>query len=404
MTRSGIAAVLACSLVWSLAAQAPPTALDPATIGRIRAEALQRSQAVETHWWLSEVYGPRPTGTPAYDQAAAWAIKRLTEWGLANVHLERFPFGQGWTLERFSAHLVSPQVQVLIGHPRWNSPSTSGPVTADVVHVRAASEADLAKYQGQLRGKIVVMQAARAVRLLDGRIVLRMTERDWDEAMRTPIPSGGPAPGAAELYVGEVREVAAVHRAALEVGRARPVVAQVEPPVVGDVVVAAPGIDARVVERGRHGKHDRLFFQAVRGPCARPYMVPAFGQVLQVPCRGFHWRQTIHVGRGAPRQERRGPVHAAVAEPALGRRDQPPGNAGAVVAGLGRAAMLLLPAADALAKPFQDAPGVVRRTVVDDDNLMIHAGLIECGRDRLLDVPSRIIGRDDHADRGHRTS
>jgi hypothetical protein len=181
------AALLTIAL--TLAAQAPPAALDSTTIGRIRSEALQRSQAMDTLWWLSEAFGPRATGTPAYAQGAEWMMKRLNEWGLANVHAERFPFGQGWTIERFSAHLVTPQTQVLIGQPRWNSPSTKGPVHADVVHVRAASEADLAKYKGQLQGKIVVLQAARPVRLLDGRIVLRMDADDWEEAMTTPIPA-----------------------------------------------------------------------------------------------------------------------------------------------------------------------------------------------------------------------
>ena len=118
-------------------AQAPTAGLDRATGSRIRAEATERSQAMDHVWWLSEVYGPRATGTPALEAASQWAMKRFTEWGLANVHQERFPFGQGWTIERFSVHLVEPQTQALIGQPRWNSPSTSGPVLSDVVHVRA---------------------------------------------------------------------------------------------------------------------------------------------------------------------------------------------------------------------------------------------------------------------------
>ena len=41
-----------------------------------------------------------------YQAASEWAMKKFTEWGLKNVHQERFPFGQGWTIERFSAHLL----------------------------------------------------------------------------------------------------------------------------------------------------------------------------------------------------------------------------------------------------------------------------------------------------------
>jgi hypothetical protein len=198
--RTTITAAACLLVAVTLSAQAPPPAgLDFATIGRIRTEAIQHSQAVDHVWWLSEVYGPRATATPAFSQASEWAMKRFTEWGLKNVHQERFPFGQGWSIERFSVHLVSPQTQAFIGAPRWYSPSTNGPVLADVVQVTARTETDLEKYKGQLKGKIVVSQSARAVRMLDGRIILRMGDKDWDEAMQTPIEApaaGGPGPAA----------------------------------------------------------------------------------------------------------------------------------------------------------------------------------------------------------------
>ena len=54
------------------------------------------------------------------------------------------------------------------------------------MHVKATTEADLEKYKGQLQGKIVVLQAPRAVRMLDGRVVLRMNDSDWTEAMKVP--------------------------------------------------------------------------------------------------------------------------------------------------------------------------------------------------------------------------
>lgn len=177
------------------AASAPATdPLDLATIGRIRTEAIQRSQAMDHVWWLSEVYGPRATATPAFEQASQWAMKQFTAWGLTNVHQERFLFGQGWTIERFSAHLLTPQTQALIGQPRWYSPSTSGPVTSDVVYLRATNETELSAYRGQLRGKIVVMQPVRTVRMLEGRLILRMGEAEWAEAMQTPLSSPAPPP------------------------------------------------------------------------------------------------------------------------------------------------------------------------------------------------------------------
>ncbi len=195
MTRRALTCLALSCAALTLSAQAPPDALSLATIGRIRTEAIQRSQAMDHAWWLSEVHGPRATGTPAFEAASAWAMSRFTEWGLANVHQERFRFGRGWTIDRFSAHLVEPQTQVFVGQPRWNSPSTNGPVLAEVVYLRARTEADLAAYAGRLRGRIVVVQPARAVRMLEDRLVLRMGDEEWAEAMQSPLapaPAGPP--------------------------------------------------------------------------------------------------------------------------------------------------------------------------------------------------------------------
>jgi len=122
------------AITGSLGAQVP--GVDNATIARIRGEAITASQAVDTHWWLSEGFGPRATATPGYRAAADWAIKKFNEWGLKNVHIERFPFGQGWSIDRFSVHLLAPQPAPLIGMPRWYSPSTNGTVTSDFEHRR----------------------------------------------------------------------------------------------------------------------------------------------------------------------------------------------------------------------------------------------------------------------------
>jgi carboxypeptidase Q len=173
--------------------------LDYATIGRIRDEGLNRSQVMDHVSWLSDVYGPRLTGSPAIQQASEWAMKRFGEWGLANIHQERWKFGKGWSLVRFSAHLIEPQVQPLIGFPVEWSAGTKGAVTAEVVRVQIANETDFAKYRGKLAGKIVLTQPARQVRLLDGPIILRMDDKWTAEAQTTPVPAvrGGRASGGA---------------------------------------------------------------------------------------------------------------------------------------------------------------------------------------------------------------
>ena len=65
------------TLALTLRAQAPTPLLDLGTIGRIRTEAIQHSQALDHVWWLSEVHGPRATGTPGLSQASEWVMIEL---------------------------------------------------------------------------------------------------------------------------------------------------------------------------------------------------------------------------------------------------------------------------------------------------------------------------------------
>jgi hypothetical protein len=165
--------------------------LDYAMISAIRQEELNHSQALQHVGWIADVYGPRIPGTPGFQQAGDWAMKKFNEWGLANVHREYFPFGYGWTLENFNASMVAPQYQPLIGYPKAWTPGTGHPVTADVVQVEINSEADFQKYHGKLAGKIVLPQPARQVQMLTGIIVQPWTPELLKEA-ETITPLIGP--------------------------------------------------------------------------------------------------------------------------------------------------------------------------------------------------------------------
>ena len=194
------AAMVAVTLYAStLVAQTTPAEkLDYATLQRIKEEGLQRSQAMDHISWIADVYGPRLTGGPGIRQAADWTKKKFGEWSLANIHEEPWAFGKGWQLVRFYAHMTEPQIMPIIGLPKSWTPSTNGTVEAEVVLAPITTAADFDKYKGKLQGKIVLTQPARAVRMLDGRIVLRMEDEDIAEAKTTPVPparTGGGGPG-----------------------------------------------------------------------------------------------------------------------------------------------------------------------------------------------------------------
>lgn len=167
----------------------PAQRADPVAIAAIKDEGLHRSQAVELAGWLSDVYGPRLTGSPTIEQAKDWAMARLRSWGVSNVHEERFAFGRGWSLEEFHAHMTEPQVMPIIGYPKAWSSSTDGTVTADVVRVDIRSVQDFERYRGRLRGVIVLPQPARDVQMLEGDLVLRMDEDLLAQAERPSAPA-----------------------------------------------------------------------------------------------------------------------------------------------------------------------------------------------------------------------
>jgi hypothetical protein len=131
--------------------------VDLNAIYRIKEEGLQRSEVTDTLWYLTEVAGPRLTNSPGMRAAATWTVDQLKKWGLSAVRTEAWgPFGQGWANEKFSASVLAPQPFPLLAMSRAWTPGTDGAVTGDAVMAVMTSDADFAKWTGQLKGKFVL--------------------------------------------------------------------------------------------------------------------------------------------------------------------------------------------------------------------------------------------------------
>ena len=91
--------------------------VDLLVINRIKTEAFENSKVMDHMFYLTDVNGPRLTGSPAYKGAADWVVKRMTEYGLSAKEEKWGPFGRGWATKHFEAHLIEPQYQPLIGMP-----------------------------------------------------------------------------------------------------------------------------------------------------------------------------------------------------------------------------------------------------------------------------------------------
>jgi carboxypeptidase Q len=163
---------------------------------RIKEEGLQRSQVMDTLWYLTDVHGPRLTNSPGMRAAAAWAMTRLNEWGLTSVREAAWgPFGRGWVNERFTANVLSPTPSPLLAYPRAWTPGTDGVVAGDAVLAVLAREDDFKKWEGKLKGRIVLAQNPPDVRPLLTPLGRRYTDQELNDLQSQPVAGrrgGGP--------------------------------------------------------------------------------------------------------------------------------------------------------------------------------------------------------------------
>src|SRR6476620_1506454 len=169
MLQRFAASVLAFGLVVIVSAQSPGESIDTAANAKIRTEEMERSKVMWIEHYLTDVYGPRPIGSPNHKAAAEWAVKTMTSWGMKNAHLEPFTWrGVGWLPGRASGFITSPvKANLKFEAIPW-TPSTSGTVSGEVVQVippQNPTEEELTAFLMALAPKVkggIVMVGASA--------------------------------------------------------------------------------------------------------------------------------------------------------------------------------------------------------------------------------------------------
>ncbi|MBX9601142.1 MAG: M20/M25/M40 family metallo-hydrolase [Bryobacteraceae bacterium] len=196
--------------------------VDLTAIHQIKAEAFQNSKVMDHMFYLTDVHGPRLSGSPGYNRAAEWAASRMREIGLKNVKLEKWgPFGRGWEYTKFSAHLLEPSYQPLIGFPLAWTAGTNGVVTGEPVIAALNSEADFEKHKGKLAGRIVMIEPLKRLELSTRPLARRWTDQelknmeemevraprmDFDFRPNAPIPPDAPPEIRARMEQRRLRE------------------------------------------------------------------------------------------------------------------------------------------------------------------------------------------------------
>lgn len=125
---------------------------------KILAEIKERQEIQTNLTYLSDVIGPRMTGSENLKIANNWAAEKFKSYGLENVQLEPYEIPSAW--ERGFCHLklVEPNNgRLLTGAARAWTPSTKGKVVGDVIFVQASKQEELEKYKGKLKNALIML-------------------------------------------------------------------------------------------------------------------------------------------------------------------------------------------------------------------------------------------------------
>ncbi len=170
---------------------------------KIRREATDNSRILRTLHFLTDVYGPRLTGSPNLKAAQDWVVKETTAWGLKNAHLEPWSFGHpGWANEKLSVHVISPIKDSLVTEALAWTPGTNGPVTAQAVQIVVPPQPTkdvLTKFfddnRARVKGRIAMVGAATEVRVTILPPLKRREDNDVRAQYDPAAPAGGGFPG-----------------------------------------------------------------------------------------------------------------------------------------------------------------------------------------------------------------
>lgn len=240
MTRSlpvAAAAFLALSPIAMSRAQSPATrpaadsatqlavavAADSAAIRAIVAEGMTRSHVAADLMYLTDVIGPRLTGSAGMRRANDWTARKFREYRMDSAWLEPWKFGPSWERGPMTLTLVSPHRRQLQGASWAWAPGTNGVLAGDVVYMDARTTAEFRqRFAGKLRGKWAMLGAPAPIWNPDGPAMTAADAARRDSIVRAvSAPPTDPAEqefrqmrralAAAEGIAGNIRDAAKEH-------------------------------------------------------------------------------------------------------------------------------------------------------------------------------------------------
>jgi hypothetical protein len=191
--------MLAAVIVSAVVAVGAQERIDNDVHWKIRQEATANSKILQTLHMLTDVYGPRLTGSPSLKAAGEWAVEQMHAWGMKNGRLEPWDWGKpGWTNERLAAHIVAPVKDALVAEAQAWTPGTDGVVRGQAMQItlperptRDQLNAHFDGIKATVKGRMVLVGAPQQVLVTFNPPALRREDADVVSQMNQ-APAQGP--------------------------------------------------------------------------------------------------------------------------------------------------------------------------------------------------------------------
>lgn len=149
-----------CVLISILCVAQPAPDLQQATTNL--ASSILLGPSMDTLRELTDGFGGRVTGSPAYQHAADWAAAKLRSYGIQNVQLEPFTIPAGWQRGPAHAEILLPlrRRPLHVESLGW-APSTPGAIKGEVVQIGDITPEGIGKQGPQIKGRFVLLDTAK---------------------------------------------------------------------------------------------------------------------------------------------------------------------------------------------------------------------------------------------------
>jgi carboxypeptidase Q len=144
--------LVVCAILLAVTPLGAQTGVDTTGTAAIIRQATEHSEVMKNLEYLSDVIGPRLTGSAAMRRANDWTAERFKAYGLTAA-LEPWDFGVAWERGMVSARLLAPFTRNVTAQSwAWTAGNGGKPMAGPVVLVNVSSPESLAVYRDRMKG------------------------------------------------------------------------------------------------------------------------------------------------------------------------------------------------------------------------------------------------------------